>query len=143
MKNITYAERQEIAFEVFCKKAIWEAASEIYRSRGLVDETEIPYDQVINLISSRYDPASWIEENCAYLYVRGDWYCIKNTQLANALLCLPPDKRAVIVISFFGRKTDYQIAQELSICPGTVAYRKKQGLVLLRNILGAEYGKQS
>ncbi len=137
MKNITYAERQEIAFEVFCKKAIWEAASEIYRSRGFADENEIPYCQAIDLISRQYDPASWIEENRSYLYVRGDWYCIRNTQLADALLCLPPDKRTVIVISFFGRKTDYQIAKELSICPGTVAYRKKQGLVLLRNILGA------
>ncbi len=143
MKNKLYAERQEIAFELFCKKAIWEAASEIYRSRGFVDEKEIPYCQAINLISSQYDPASWIEDNRANLYVRGDWYCIQNTQLANALLCLPPDKRAVIVSSFFERKTDYQIAKELCVCPGTVAYRKKRGLVLLRNILGDKYGKQN
>ncbi len=141
MKKSKYMERQEITFESFCRKTICESASEIYRSIKFAEENEVPYEQALNLGSSQFDPASWMEEKRFYIYVREERFCIRSAQLANALQFLPPDKREVIVICFLDGKTDYQIAKELCICPGTVAYRKKQGLMILRNILEGECGK--
>lgn len=41
---------------------------------------------------------------------------------------MPPNKRAVLLLSFFGELSDSEIAAFLRISKATVTYRKKDGI---------------
>lgn len=47
-----------------------------------------------------------------------------------------PNKRAVLLLSFFKNYSDSEVARELKVSSTTVARRKKKALDELRNLLG-------
>lgn len=61
-------------------------------------------------------------------------------QVRSALDELPPDQRRVIELAFFGGFTHREIAEMLSLPPGTVKGRMRLGLTKLRLLLGDPAG---
>ena len=56
---------------------------------------------------------------------------------ANASNLFPPNKRSVLLLSFFGEYSDCEIARLLGISNATVSYRKKDALRRLRVMMEA------
>jgi len=57
--------------------------------------------------------------------------------MGECLQYIPPDKRSVLLLSYFGEFSDTEVAKILGITNGTVMYRKKDALRHLRALMEA------
>ena len=74
-------------------------------------------------------------------YVNGLKVVVTNETVGEALKFIMPNKRAVLLLSYFMDYRDSEIARTLRITNSTVAYRKKQALKQLKVLLeGKKYG---
>ena len=58
--------------------------------------------------------------------VRGISLVVRDEVIGECLQFIPPNKRAVLLLSFFGELSDSEIAAFLRISKATVTYRKKR-----------------
>ena len=68
-------------------------------------------------------------------YVNGTKVIVRNETLGEALKFIMPNKRAVLLLSYFMDYRDSDIARTLRITNSTVSYRKKQALKQLKMLL--------
>ena len=69
--------------------------------------------------------------------VRGISLVVRDAVIGECLQFIPPNKRAVLLLSFFGELSDSEIAAFLRISKATVTYRKKDGIRRLRAMMEA------
>lgn len=67
--------------------------------------------------------------------VKGDTVIIKDAILGQALAALPPNRRDVILLSYFMAKSDLQIGTLLNLTSNAIRYRKMTALQRLREIM--------
>lgn len=63
--------------------------------------------------------------------------------LLNALRALPPGQRAVVVLRYWDDASVEQTAAVLGLSHGTVKSQSAKGLQALREVLGADYSKET
>ena len=63
---------------------------------------------------------------------------IDNEELADAVAALPKEKRDTILLAFFLRMSDYEIARQLGVLRRTVTYRRTSTLKLLKKMMGGQ-----
>ena len=68
-------------------------------------------------------------------YVNGVKVVVTNERVGEALKFIMPNKRAVLLLSYFMDYRDSDIARTLRITNSTVSYRKKQALKQLKMLL--------
>ena len=68
-------------------------------------------------------------------FVGGDTVTIHDMLLGQAIASLPPQRREVILMSYFLNKNDPQIAKELHLGEDAVFFRRNSALQWLRRIL--------
>ena len=69
--------------------------------------------------------------------VRGISLVVRDEEMGECLQFIPPDKRAVLLLSYFGDFSDAEVARILDISNATVSYRKKDALRRLRALMEA------
>jgi len=62
---------------------------------------------------------------------------VRDEVMGECLQYIPPDKRSVLLLSYFGECSDTEIARILGISNATVFYRKKDALRRLRKLMEA------
>ena len=62
----------------------------------------------------------------------------ERAQVRDALLQLSPVQREALVLAYFGGRTYREVAQELGIPEGTAKTRMRDGLLRLRELMGAK-----
>lgn len=83
----------------------------------------------------------WTDSNChRSFYVANRKVVVSDMRLGDALCYVLPKYRNVIHMSFFLQYNDTQIARMMTVTNTAIAYRKKQGLKLLRKQLEAMNG---
>ena len=142
MNQIELEEYHEYSFDAFCKKAIRNFA--VDAKRIYWKKTTVTSDE--DLLAS-YDKSLMTEDTYALnnyekiYYVNGLKVVVTNETVGEALKFIMPNKRAVLLLSFFMDYRDSEIARTLRITNSTVAYRKKQALKQLKVLLeGKKYG---
>lgn len=94
------------------------------------------YEEVISYIHS-------IQTNDAYTFYTRSFYVknltiqVRDRRLGEALQYIIPNKRSVLLLSYFGGYTDTEVANILGISPTSVARRKQSGLIRLRELMEA------
>ena len=107
------------------KQEIKEAISAGYSARSTADR----------ILSELEDADGW------NTWDNGLKVVVTNETVGEALKFIMPNKRAVLLLSFFMDYRDSEIARTLRITNSTVAYRKKQALKQLKVLLeGKKYG---
>ena len=69
--------------------------------------------------------------------VRGVSFVVRDEIIGECLQFIPPNKRSILLLSFFGDFSDSEIAKLLGISNTTVTYRKKDALRRLRVMMEA------
>ena len=69
--------------------------------------------------------------------VRGESFVVRDEVMGECLQFIPPNKRSILLLSFFGEYSDCEIARLLGISNATVSYRKKDALRRLRVMMEA------
>ena len=136
MNQIELEEYHEYSFDAFCKKAIRNFAVDakrIYWKKTTVTSDE---DLLASYVKSLMTEDSYNLNNYEKIYhVNGVKVVVTNETVGEALKFIMPNKRAVLLLSFFMDYRDSEIARTLRITNSTVAYRKKQALKQLKVLL--------
>lgn len=136
MNQIELEEYHEYSFDAFCKKAIRNLAVDakrIYWKKSMMtsdDELLASYVKSLKT-EDTYD----LNKYEKMYYVNGVKVVVTNETVGEALKFIMPNKRAVLLLSFFMDYRDSEIARTLRITNSTVSYRKKQALMQLKVLL--------
>ena len=136
MKQDELEQYHECSFDAFCKKAIRNLAIDakrIYWKKSMVtSDDELLANYVKSLkTEDTYD----LNKYEKIYYVNGVKVVVINESVGEALKFIMPNKRAVLLLSFFMDYRDSDIARSLRITNSTVSYRKKQALKQLKILL--------
>ena len=136
MKQYELELYHECSFDAFCKKAIRNLAIDakrIYWKKSMVtSDDELLANYVKSLkTEDTYD----LNKYEKIYYANGVKVVVTNEAVGEALKFIMPNKRAVLLLSFFMDYRDSDIARTLRITNSTVSYRKKQALKQLKDLL--------
>ena len=136
MKQTELEEYHEFSFDAFCKKTIRNLAVDakrIYWKKKKIESDEEFLTQYVKSLMAD-DTYNFSNYEKVY-YVNGIKVFVRNETLGEALKFIMPNKRAVLLLSYFMDNRDTDIARTLKISCATVAYRRKQALQQLKALL--------
>ena len=142
MKQDELEQYHECSFDAFCKKAIRNLAVDAKRIYWKKTMTTSDEELLATYVKSIMTEDTYALNNYEKIYyVNGLKVVVTNETVGEALKFTMPNKRAVLLLSFFMDYRDSEIARTLRITNSTVAYRKKQALKQLKVLLeGKKYG---
>lgn len=140
MTEIELQEYHVHAFDAFCKRVIRNAsvdAKRLYwRNKEISSDDEMLAKYVKSLRSSdTYNPRAYEK----IFYVNGIKVAVRDEAVGEALKFIMPNKRAILLLSYFMDYRDADIARLLKITSPTVSYRRKQALIQLKLLLEAKH----
>ena len=128
---------QERTFDVFCKNTIKNLSAYALRTYFNTQKRKQSLeDYMIQEISSAVVEDEYHTYGRTFM-VRGKSLVVRDEVMGECIQFIPPDKRAVLLLSYFGEYSDTEIARILGISNATVIYRKKDALRRLRKLMEA------
>lgn len=128
---------QERTFDVFCKNTIKNLSAYALRTYFNAQKRQQSLDNyMIQEMSSTAIEDDYHTYGRTYT-VRGITMVVRDEVMGECLQYIPPDKRSVLLLSYFGECSYTEIARILGISNATVFYRKKDALRRLRKLMEA------
>ena len=135
MTEIELQEYHVHAFDAFCKRVIRNAAVDAFRKSKRKQKVEMDIDDpMIAYIHSIQTHDTYTLYSRTY-YVKEQPIVVRDKNLGEALQYIIPQKRAVILLSYFAGYNDTEVANILGVSPTSIARRKKSALLHLRELL--------
>lgn len=135
MTEIELQEYHEHAFDAFCKRVIRNAAVDAFRASKRKQKREVDIDDpMIAYIHSIQTHDTYSLYSRTY-YVKNQAITVRDKHIGEALQYIIPQKRAVILLSYFADYNDTEVANILGVSPTSIARRKKSALLRLRELL--------
>lgn len=135
MTEIELQEYHVHAFDAFCKRLIRNAAVDAFRKTKRKQKVEMDIDDpMIAYIHSIQTHDTYTLYSRTY-YVKEQPIVVRDKNLGEALQYIIPQKRAVILLSYFAGYNDTEVANILGVSPTSIARRKKSALLRLRELL--------
>jgi RNA polymerase sigma factor (sigma-70 family) len=135
MTEIELQEYHVHAFDAFCKRVIRNAAVDAFRKTKRKQKVEMDIDDpMIAYIHSIQTHDTYTLYSRTY-YVKEQPIVVRDKNLGEALQYIIPQKRAVILLSYFAGYNDTEVANILGVSPTSIARRKKSALLRLRELL--------
>ena len=135
MTEIELQEYHVHAFDAFCKRVIRNAAVDAFRKTKRKQKVEMDIDDpMIAYIHSIQTHDTYTLYSRTY-YVKEQPIVVRDKNLGEALQYIIPQKRAVILLSYFAGYNDTEVANILGVSPTSIARRKKSTLLRLRELL--------
>lgn len=135
MTEIELQEYHVHAFDAFCKRVIRNAAVDAFRKTKRKQKVEMDIDDpMIAYIHSIQTHDTYTLYSRTY-YVNDQPIVVRDKNLGEALQYIIPQKRAVILLSYFAGYNDTEVANILGVSPTSIARRKKSALLRLRELL--------
>lgn len=126
---------QEQTFDAFCKAVIRNEATDIHRKRKRTAEKERPFSSLTHAELSAFYHEDTYQPYLTTYYVQGLPICVHDLFLGEALRFLPPQRRDVILLSYFLDYSDTEISRLLNISCPTVRNRKTAALNKLKSLM--------
>ena len=135
MTEIELQEYHVHAFDAFCKRVIRNAAVDAFRKSKRKQKVEMDIDDpMIAYIHSIQTHDTYTLYSRTY-YVKEQPIVVRDKNLGESLQYIIPQKRAVILLSYFAGYNDTEVANILGVSPTSIARRKKSALLRLRELL--------
>lgn len=136
-----YERYNEITFDAYCKAAVDKAILKERLRKGGKGQREQPLSSLLekDIPSVSMDELEQERSESAGLtfQICGELISVKDLKLGQALFCLLPRERAIILLRYFRDMKDVQIAQCLGMTRATVQRKRKRAEVKLRVLLEA------
>lgn len=140
MTEIELQEYHVHAFDAFCKRVIRNASVDAKRLYWRNTELSSDDDKLAKYVKSlRTEDSYNLRAYEKVYYVNGIKVAVKDETVGEALKFIMPNKRAILLLSYFMDYRDCDIARLLRITNSTVTYRKKQALIQLKQLLEAKH----
>lgn len=124
-------------FVAFCKKTIRNLSAYAHRTTINSQKRSLSLESYLAQDPSDVDTDDHYQTYGRTFMVRGIPFIVRDEIIGECLQFIPPDKRSVLLLSFFGDFSDSEIAKLLGISNATVSYRKKDALRRLRVMMEA------
>ena len=135
MTEIELQEYHEHAFDAFCKRVIRNAAVDAFRASKRKQKREVDIDDpMIAYIHSIQTHDTYSLYSRTY-YVKNQAITVRDKHIGEARQYIIPQKRAVVLLSYFAGYNDTEVANILGVSPTSIARRKKSALLRLRELL--------
>lgn len=128
---------QERTFDVFCKNTIKNLSAYALRTYFNAQKRQQSLDNYMIQEMSSTAIEDVYDTYGRTFTVRGITMVVRDEVMGECLQYIPPDKRSVLLLSYFGECSDTEIAKILGISNATVIYRKKDALRRLRKLMEA------
>ena len=134
-----YERFNEITFEAYCKAAINNAILRVRQRRAQREKREVllsdlPENALYDVGTEDGELERAEAERCVFR-VRGIDVAVSDERLAQAISCLLPKNREIVLLSYFAELTDEEVAQRVNLSRSTVQRRRTSALDKLREML--------
>ena len=132
-----FVDFQERNFIVFCKHTIDNCSA--YAKRTSINSIR-RNETLMDCILQEQSYATVVDDYQTYTRcfdVRGIPLVVRDEAMGECLQYIPPNKRSVLLLSYFADFSDTEIAKHLGITNAAVHYRKKDALKRLRAMMEA------
>lgn len=134
-----YEAFNEVTFESYIRAAIDKSILKERMRKAARSRLEQPYstfpDAMLYELSGEDAGISRAEENCRIFQARGTSIPVYGDKLGQALACLLPNDREIILLYFFSGRKTAEIARMMAIDPSTVRRRRKAAMQRMREFL--------
>ena len=137
MNRTQFHTYKEHTFDAYIKRVINNAAIDAARGIARRAEREISLSQLTRDEEASLATTDEYDLGSTRFSIHGDNVTVSDIRLGQAIASLPPQRREVILLSYFTGLNDPQIANLLHMEPNTIRYRKHASLRRLRSILEA------
>ena len=128
------------AFDAFCKRVIKNASIDAKRLYWRKKEISTDDEMLAKYVQSLRTADTYnLRAYEKIFYVNGIKIVVNDEALGEALKYIMPNKRAILLLSYFMDYRDSDIARLLKITSPTVSYRKKQASIQLKLLLEAKH----
>ena len=142
MTEIELQEYHVHAFDAFCKKVIRNASVDAFRASRRQVKSDLDVDDpmvaYIHLIQT-HDTYTLYSRT---YYVKDQAIVVRDRNIGEALQYIIPQKRAVILLSYFAGYNDTEVANILGVSPTSIGRRKKSALLRLRELMEVRYNEE-
>ena len=115
-------------FDCFCKKVLREEARDYIRILKRRSEKESSFSELSESQLTQLSRVDDYPSDYAAFTVQGQTVSIRNERLAEAIGALQPDRREIVLLSYFLDMPDREIAERLDMVRSTVQYKRKNAL---------------
>lgn len=126
---------QEQTFDSYIATVIRNEAKDAKKEIAKRAEREIALSQLMEDELAQIAKTDHYDLESMTFFVGGDTVTIHDLLLGQAIASLPPQRREVILMSYFLNKNDPQIAKALHLGEDAVFFRRNSALRRLRKIL--------
>lgn len=135
-----YRRYNEKTFEVYCKTSICNAIRKGRKEKQKRAEREIPLsaasDETLFKLCKDLKPTETAVRETVPFYVRGRRVDVADIELGQALAYLTPQKREILLMSYYWDMRDVEIAELLGVGKSTVQWWRTTAVKRLRELLG-------
>lgn len=124
-------------FVAFCKKTIRNLSAYAHRTAINSQKRSLSLESCLTQEPSEAETDDSCKTYGRTFMVRGVSFVVRDEIIGECLQFIPPNKRSILLLSFFGEFSDSEIAKLLGISNATVTYRKKDALRRLRVMMEA------
>ena len=135
MTRKEFEKQQEASFDSFCKTIIRNEARDAFKELALRAKHEGSWEDLSNEALARVTWEDSYQLTDTHFLVRGKDIYVHDPDLSDALRQLAPQRREVILLSFFLDMNDTEIGQLLKINADSVGYRRKIALKHLHEFM--------
>ena len=137
-KSRTYTERIQNQFGGFCVRVLKNEIQYIRREQSRAAAKEKSLDNLSEKELSELAVRDSYFHADHVFHVCGKDVVVSGDMLADALKQLPPEKRDIILLSYFLEMTDAEIGKELNTVRQNISKRRTRMLALMREYLEKE-----
>ena len=136
-----YERYNEITFDAYCKAAVDKAILKERLKKAGKGQREQPLSSLtekdIPAVPMDKSEQSRLEDTALTFQVSGEIITVKGVKLGQAIACLLPKERSIILLRYFRGMRDGEIAQRLNMARATVQRKRKKAEAKLRLFLEA------
>ncbi len=138
MDSQKHEEHKRHSFDSYCKKILKRKALDIHRETKRRREREVLFSELSKQELAALSVKDEYSVGAFVFSVLGEIVSILDTDLAEALNCLPSNRRDIVLMSYFFDMTDREIAEKLNMARRTVAYQRAVSLQRLKKLMESE-----
>lgn len=135
-----YRRYNEITFEAYCKTSICNAILKGRIEKRDRAKREIPLsgatDDDLFKLCTDMNPTETAAQETVSFHVQGKQIDVADLELGQALARLTPKKREILLMSYFWKMSDAEIAEILGVGKSTVQWWRTNSTKRLRDLIG-------
>ena len=138
--DIRYRRYNEMTFEAYCKTSICNAIlkgriEKRDRAKREISLSEATDDDLFKLCTDMNPTETAAQEKVSF-QVQGRQVDVADLELGQALARLTPKKREILLMSYFWKMSDAEIAEILGVGKSTVQWWRTNSTKRLRDLIG-------